>query len=752
NGLKLNKDDITFHEDVWAGGGNFGACMEYFSGGIELGNQVYMKYEQTQSGYKELNQKVLDMGMGQERCAWFTQPEKTSYDTTFPKVVDHIFTQTGIKRKTDIMKKFKPYASYLNDDETQNLDKEWEKISKKIDIDKDVLKSTVSKTSALYSIADHSRSLLVAINDGALPSNVGGGYNLRIILRRALDFINEYDYDIDFNKLMELHADYLKPQYPELSENLDSVQEIIKEEVSKYKKTKKKTKKKIKKLTKTKDKFTYKELKKLYQSDGISPEDIKKVNKEVSIEEGFYSKLSENQTSQEQIHENQNNFIKEFKDFEKLPKTKRLYYDDFTHLNFDAKLIKTYNHNNKTYIVLDKTYFYPTSGGQQSDKGIIYINNKEIKIDSVIKFEDVVFHITDQKIKEENKKIKAKIDKKRRYQLTKHHTGAHIINYAAHKYLGSHVWQAGAHKTIEKGRLDITHYKSLSLSDELEIERNANELIKKDIEVEKFFEDKDIAEKKYGMRLYQGGAIPGSKLRIIKIDNYDVEACGGTHLNRTSEAESIRVINSTRIQDGVVRIEYVAGTKAKEYDELNVKIYNNLNEIYNKELNPYNSLEELNYLIKKSKKLLNISRSKLIDKLTEFNNEIKKTKQKLIKQSSEYNIEINLPELKPKLNLYQFVEKTFNLWKKYKTLQENFEEKILKKINIKYGKINLSSNSLRKLANKYYPDNFLIYNKDGFFVINDNKLEEKLKQNNVGFGGRDFKQGKASIDLLFKLI
>ena len=105
-GLGLPNEEITFHEDAWAGGGNFGPCMEFFSRGLELGNQVYMMYEQTPSGFKELNLKVLDMGMGHERNAWFTQGKSTSYETTFPTVVKKLYGITGIETDHELMQKF----------------------------------------------------------------------------------------------------------------------------------------------------------------------------------------------------------------------------------------------------------------------------------------------------------------------------------------------------------------------------------------------------------------------------------------------------------------------------------------------------------------------------------------------------------------------------------------------------------------------------------------------------------------------
>src|SRR3989344_3375843 len=195
-GLGLKNEEIQFHEDAWAGGGNFGPCMEYFSRGLELGNQVYMLYEQTPTGYKELNLKVLDMGMGHERNAWFTQGKSTSYETTFPTVVKKLYAATSVKVDDYLMKRFLPYSSYLNVDEVDDIDKVWSEVANKIGVDVKELREKILELAALYSVAEHSRALLVALSDGALPSNTGGGYNLRAILRRALCFIDSHKWKI----------------------------------------------------------------------------------------------------------------------------------------------------------------------------------------------------------------------------------------------------------------------------------------------------------------------------------------------------------------------------------------------------------------------------------------------------------------------------------------------------------------------------------------------------------------------------
>ena len=213
-GIGLDNKEITFHEDAWAGGGNFGSCMEFFSRGVEIGNQVYMLYEQTPSGDRELNIKVLDMGMGQERVAWFTQGAPTIYDATFPEVMKKLRLIAKLDTDELLMKKFIPYAGFLNVDEVEDLSKAWEEIAAKINEDPNTLRKEILPSSALYSIGEHCRTLLFALNDGALPSNVGGGYNLRLLIRRCLSFNDKYCWNIYLPDVCQWHAEELTEQFP----------------------------------------------------------------------------------------------------------------------------------------------------------------------------------------------------------------------------------------------------------------------------------------------------------------------------------------------------------------------------------------------------------------------------------------------------------------------------------------------------------------------------------------------------------
>ncbi len=552
-GMKIPKEEIQFHEDAWAGGGNLGPSMEFFSRGLEIGNQVYMQYDITSGELRELSIKVLDMGMGQERPAWFTYATNTSYEAVFADVVKKLYTRTGIKPDQELMRRFLPYSGLLNVDERSDIDKTWAEVASKIGVEVEVLKEKVLPLAALYSIGDHTRSLLVALADGALPGNVGGGYNLRVLVRRSLDFIAKHGWDLSLAEVCEWHARYLKPQYPELIEHLEEVEKILAVEERKYAETKRRSREIVAKLKGKK--ITVEKLLELYDSHGISPEMLAEAGLEVEVPEDFYIRLAErHERSRAEVK------AKKFKEFDisGLPATEILYYDDYLLLEFEARVLRVYDGK---YVVLDRTAFYPTSGGQESDRGYL----GRARVVDVFKQGSVIFHRIEGEPPEEGEVVKGKIDAERRIQLAQHHTATHIINGVARSLLGEHVWQAGAEKTTEKARLDITHYESLSEEELSRIEELANEVVARAIPVKSMLLPRNVAERRYGFRLYQGGAVPGKVIRVVRIGDLDTEACGGTHLKNTREARLIKVTGSTKIQDGVVRIEFAAGKAAFEY-------------------------------------------------------------------------------------------------------------------------------------------------------------------------------------------
>jgi alanyl-tRNA synthetase len=160
--------------------------------------------------------------------------------------------------------------------------------------------------------------------------------------------------------------------------------------------------------------------------------------------------------------------------------------------------------------------------------------------------------------------VKGTVDWRLRMAHSRHHTATHIIIGSARKVLGPHVWQAGAEKGEKGAHVDISHFDRVTLEQIHYLERVANEVVAANLPVEFLSLPREEAEKRYGMLLYQGGAPAGPVIRVIRVGDFDSEACGGTHVRTTGEVGLIKVTRAERIQDGVVRLEYSASLAALE--------------------------------------------------------------------------------------------------------------------------------------------------------------------------------------------
>ena len=557
--------DITFKEDVWMGGGNFGPSMEYFVGGLELGNCVFMQYQILPNGeHKELDTKVIDMGAGLERFAWLTNGTPTIYDTTFGPVVKDMFKQAGIDYDAELANRFWSHAGGLDVEEAgANLNNEKKRIADELGMSWDELLNMIQPYQAVYAVADHLKTILLAITDGQLPSNSGGGYNLRMILRRSFGFNDKLGLNLDFDRIIRGHAKFIKPLFPHYSDGVDTTINVINDEYNKYNNTKNKTKgrvsafiSKVKKI----GKLDVNQLTVLYASYGIPPELIADEADEqgikIEIPDNFYDMVR----SKEEIEEESNKWIFT----EDLPDTIPGFYEDL--FEMDATVIDVKD----SYIILDKTCFYPEGGGQVGDTG--YIN--DVRIIDTIKHNNVVLHKVSDEMKDKIKKmfkrgqtVHIKIDKMRRIQISQHHTGVHLINACARQILGRHIWQAGAYKDEHKGQIDLTHYKRITDRELESIESLANDYIRQELKVVTEEMDRTEAEQKFGMRIYQGGAVPGKRLRIVSIDNIDHEACGGTHHNidNLGRLGMLKIVKRENVKDGIERLIFKCGREAIDY-------------------------------------------------------------------------------------------------------------------------------------------------------------------------------------------
>jgi len=544
----IKKEEVVFVEDVWSGGGSFGSSLEYFVRGLELGNAVFTEFQGELGKHTILDQKIIDMGAGLERFAWITKGTPTAYDCCFGPITNHLFEKIGIDSDSEMLRKYFT-AIAKNLEIHDDLIEVRRNAIKTTGLTQDQVNRIITPLEGMYLIADHLRTLIFAITDGALPSNVGGGYNLRMMLRRINGTTDRMNLKLNIDELVDMHVDYLRDTYPELDEKRQDVKTILKLESERYVESKVRMGKMAERLKGKGREPTVDELITLYESDGITPEYLREIDVISEIPSSFYAKLSD-------LHQSDKK-----KDIEQLPlddlsETEMLFYKDDP-MEFDAKVLKVFDKS----VVLDRTSFYARGGGQEPDYGTIAGS----KVVDVNKHGGVIVHEIDGTIPKQGETVNCKVDSLRRSNITKNHTSTHILNSSARGVLGSWIWQHSAFKESDHARLDITHHSSLTDKQVQDIENAANNIVAKDMVVTIQNYDRGTAEQKYGFKIYQGGVVPVKSVRIVSIEDFDVEACGGTHVKKTKEVELIKITKTKRIQDGVVRLEFVSGPTAKEY-------------------------------------------------------------------------------------------------------------------------------------------------------------------------------------------
>ncbi|VVB69896.1 Alanine--tRNA ligase [uncultured archaeon] len=573
--LEVKKEELKYGEDVWAmpDFSAYGPCIESFSGGLEIVNSVLMQYywDYEKSLQQELPVRVIDVGWGFERLMWFYSGHNNIYESIFYNQIDLMKENSGIEFESDVVKTYSKNCSVLDFESSHLSLKQEEEFSKLLGINFADYEKKIKPLQGVYAIADHSRALLLALSDGALPSNTGGGYNLRVILRRSLDFIKRNDFTFSLFDVMESHSEDLKNLFPETKENLNEIQEIIEFEEKKYKETLGKNEKLATTIIQNPAKITTPKLLEYYESNGLTPEVIENtaltLKEKVEIPGEFYKLLSERHGDKKRKPKKQSDL--------NLPNTKLIYYTDEKMFDASAQVLFIGNKKDEEkgiteetpFVVLDKTIFYPEGGGQMYDKGFIH----DVKVINVQKEGDLVLHYLD---KEPNfdvgSTVPLLVDDKRRNHIIKHHTATHLTIQSAKRLFGNHVWQTGSNKDEDIAHVDITHYQKLNKDQLIELEDLVNLKILEDLNVKAEEVDRGEAERKYGFRLYQGAGAISNILRIVSIYDensiiYDVEACGGLHVKKTSEINLYKIVKQEQIQDGVLRLYYKAGEKALEY-------------------------------------------------------------------------------------------------------------------------------------------------------------------------------------------
>ncbi|MEO3992943.1 MAG: alanine--tRNA ligase [Desulfurococcaceae archaeon TW002] len=578
--IGVPEEELVFKESWWEGGGNAGPCFEVAVGGLEVATLVFMMYETLQDGtYREIPLKIVDTGYGIERIAWLTQKTPTAFHAIYGNLVSDYHKILGVEEPPEeVLRVSVKYVGRLNPKNEVLYTKLKNEVSRELGLGVDELGFTLDRVIKVYALLDHVKTASLMLADGVVPSNSGEGYLARLVLRRIFRLLTHLGFDLsEAYVLFDKQIKFWEDMYEQLRGKEGYVEDVLRYEVSKYLDVLGRAPSLVRKyLRRSAQGLSLDELIELYDSHGVPPEVVAEIGRregvEVIVPGDFYNKLAAKHSRAPILKEEKVKVPAEVAEAVRgLKPTKQLFHENPYLREFTSRVVKVVGE----YVVLEETVFYPEGGGQEPDTGYLFLGEDTYRVVDTQKVDGVILHKLEKLMPEHvvGSVVRGVIDWERRYKLMRHHTATHVILGAARKIFGSHVWQAGAEKTEDRARLDITHYKALTDDEVRAIEDLANKVVLEGREVRTYFMPKYEAEGKYGFVLYEGGVVLEPIIRVVEIDGLDAEACFGTHLSNTREIGALKIVKTEKIADGVVRLEYVAGTQVSMYArELESKI------------------------------------------------------------------------------------------------------------------------------------------------------------------------------------
>jgi alanyl-tRNA synthetase len=566
--MGVPSESITYKEHFWSGGGNAGPDLEGIVSGLEISTLVFMQYKVQGDELMPLPIRTVDTGYGMERWAWLSQGSPSGFHAVYGPLLGQVLELANVDLDESTLSSLTRAAGIYGASSRASRDAYVDATALETGRDKEAFRSVVHTLEAAYAITDHTKSIAFLLAEGVVPSNVGEGYLTRLIIRRAARLARQLGILQELPGIIEGQIKLWGGEFHLLREMRGEILEGLRVEVEKYEETISKGSEAVLRLSKELSsqgirKIPTDQLVLLYDSQGLAPEIVKesaeKVGVEVDVPENFLTLVAERHSKPTTSLEESSSEPEWGEKLKDLPGTRALYYDDAYRTSFQAKIVAKVTEN---AVVLDQTCFYPEGGGQPADHGELRSGDKKLKVTNVEKVGNTIVHFLDQAIDQEVDLVEGEIDWQRRVNLMRHHTGTHALIGAARRVLGEHVWQAGAQKEVDSSRLDITHFREISPKERERIEKLVNQVILRDLPVQVAWMAREKAEGKYGYKLYQGGAVPGSKIRVVRIQGWDAEACGGTHCKRTGELGVFKIEKISKLQDGVERIIFSAGEPA----------------------------------------------------------------------------------------------------------------------------------------------------------------------------------------------
>lgn len=499
---------------------------------IEIWNLVFIEFNRRANGQLEnLPEKHIDTGMGFERLTMAVQGVRSNYDTDiFQPLLQTIAKETGFVYGKD----------------------------KKQD-------------TAMRVVADHIRALAFTIADGQLPSNVGAGYVIRRILRRAVRYGYSFldKKEAFMYKVLPVLIQEMGEAFPELVRQEKLITKVIQEEENSFLNTLstgiQRIEKIIEQLTSSKKKsLSGKDAFELYDTFGF-PFDLTEL---ILKENGLTVSKAEFDTfMQAQKERSRQASVSETDDWVIVKKKAENGFVGYDLLTAEVNILKyrkIQTKNTTAYqLVFDQTPFYAESGGQVGDTGFLQNETEKINIFDTKKENNLTVHFTKQLPKNPESTFQAQVIEGKRWRTANNHTSAHLMHYALREVLGTHVEQKGSYVDAEYLRFDFAHFNKMTDKEIQKVEQHVNQAIwdNAPANIENDIAIKE-AEERGAIALF--GEKYGDKVRVVQFGD-SVELCGGTHVEATGQIGLFKILHEGAIAAGIRRIEAITGEKAIAY-------------------------------------------------------------------------------------------------------------------------------------------------------------------------------------------
>lgn len=538
---------------------------------LELWNLVFMQYERDESGsLNPLPKPSIDTGMGLERISAVLQGKESNFDSDiFAPIISAISSQSG-----------KQYGQDRNSD------------------------------TAIRVIADHMRAITFLLSEGLIPANEGRGYVLRRIIRRASRYTRNLDIsDPLLYTLCDAVVESLGDAYPELKEESARVRRILQLEEERFNKTLEHGLSMLQSVvedvkTSGLDTIPGNELFRLYDTFGFPLDIVRDIASENGLgidEDGFHREMEDQKKRARASWSGEDSAIAPvYRDLAHSLNTDFIGYDTLVSQATVLAIIANderrdeMKEGDEGEVILDRTPFYATSGGQIGDSGKLSSESATaVVLDTVKPVEGI--HVHKVKIKHGllrvGSAVTCLVNEDMRRSTMRNHTATHLLHASLRKLFGEHIKQAGSYVGHDRFRFDFTHFDALSQESIESLEDMVNDIILKNIMVKTELMDTDRAIKSGALAFF--GEKYGASVRAVSIPEVSMELCGGTHVSATGDIGLLKILSEGSLAAGIRRIEAVTGKKAFAYLRDEEKELRKITEIMKVADNPSGKLIKL---------------------------------------------------------------------------------------------------------------------------------------------------------------